>query len=177
MHMVADAGLLDVNGTLIAEVIAFIVMVLILARWVYPRIVRVATEREDRIEAGLRAAQEAEQRLQQVQDEVRRTLDEAKGQARDVLSRAHSDASVEAEDVLRRAREQADGLIERARTEIGAERDRAIQDLRAEVSALVIDATAKLVGETLDAKKHERLIDESLNRMGGGGAAAASSRH
>lgn len=172
--MVADAGLLDVNGTLIAEVIAFIAMVLILARYVYPRITRVATEREGKIEAGLRAAQEAEQRLQQVQEEVRKTLDEAKAQARDVLARSHSDAAVEAQEVLQRARDDAEAQIERARVDIGAERDRAIQELRGEVSTLVVEATAKLVGETLDTQKHQKLIDDALTRVGDAGPAASS---
>lgn len=170
--MVAAGGLLDVNGTLIAEAIAFILMVLILAKWVYPRVIRLATEREQRIEAGLRAAQAAEQRLQEAQEEVRRTLDDARGQAREILNRANSNASGEAQAVLQQAREQAEQQIERARGEIGQERDRAIQELRTEVSQLVIDATAKLVGETLDAQKHARLIDQALDRVGDGGAPA-----
>lgn len=173
MRMVAAGGLLDVNGTLIAEAIAFLLMVLILARWVYPRVIQIATAREERIAAGLRAAQEAEQRLQQVQEEVRKTLDEARGQAREILNRANSDASVEAQGVLQQAREQAEAQIERARAEIGSERDRAIQDLRSEVSTLVIAATSKLVGETLDAPKHERLIDEALKGVGGNGSSGA----
>lgn len=172
--VLADSGLLTFNGTFFAELIAFILMIVILGRYAYPRIMRAALDRERRIEAGLRAAQESEQRLQQVQEEVRKTLDEARGQAREILNRANSDASSEAQGVLQRAREQAEAQIERARTEIGAERDRAIQDLRTEVSQLVIDATAKLVGETLDAQKHARLIDEALERVGDGGGPASA---
>lgn len=172
--MLADAGLLDFNGTFVAELIAFILMIVILGRYAYPRIMRAALDRERRIEAGLRAAQESEQRLQQVQVEVRKTLDEARAQARDILNRAHGDASTEAQGVLQQAREQAEGQIERARAEIGAERDRAIQELRAEVSALVIEATAKLVGETLDAQKHTRLIDQALERVGDGGTSSGA---
>ena len=172
--MVADAGLLDFNGTFVAELIAFILMILILGKYAYPRIIAAATAREDRIEAGLRAAQESERRLQEVQEDVRKTLDEAKAQAREILSRAHADASGEADDVLQRARADAEAQIERARTEIGAEKDRAIQDLRTEVSALVIQATTQLIGESLDDQKHRRLIDDALNRMGDGGASASS---
>ena len=171
--MVADAGLLDFNGTFIAELIAFILMILILGKYAYPRIMAAANAREARIEAGLRAAQEAEQRLQQVQDEVRKTLDEAKAQAREVLSRAHGDATVEAQEVLQRARDDAEAQIERARVEIGAERDKAIQDLRAEVSSLIIETSSKVVGESLDPQKHTRLINEGLNRVGGDGSASA----
>ena len=170
--MIADAGLLDFNGTFIAELIAFILMIVILGRYAYPRIMAAANAREARIEAGLRAAQEAEARLQQVQAEVRSTLDEARAQAREVLSRAHGDATVEAQEVLQRARDDAEAQIERARVEIGAERDKAIQDLRSEVSSLIIETSSKVVGESLDPQKHSRLINEALNRVGGDAAAS-----
>jgi F-type H+-transporting ATPase subunit b len=166
VFVASTSGLLDVNGTLIAEVIAFILMVLILAKWVYPPIMRLASERESKIEEGLRAAQEAEERLAKVQVQVEKTLEEARAQAREILNHSHGEATAEAREVLAKARADAEALIDRARTEIGGERDRAIQDLRAEVSSLVIAATQRLLGETIDAKAHQRLIDEALTKVG-----------
>jgi F-type H+-transporting ATPase subunit b len=164
--VVADAGLLTPNGTFFAELIAFILMILVLGRWVYPRIIKAATEREGKIEAGLRAAQEAEERLSKVQAQVEQTLEEARAQARDILNRSHGEATAEATEVIAKARTDAEALIERARGEIGGERDRAIQDLRAEVSSLVVAATQRLLGETIDAKAHQRLIDNALTKVG-----------
>jgi F-type H+-transporting ATPase subunit b len=169
-HLVADAGLLDINGTLIAEVIGFIVMVLILARYVYPPVIRIATEREKKIEAGVKAAEQAEQKLAAVQEQVAKTLEEARDQAREIISRAHRDAGVEAEEVRARARRDAEALLQRAQAEIGGERDRAIQELRAEFADLVVEATSKLLGQTIDRTAHQRLIDESLAKVGEGAA-------
>ena len=86
--MLADAGLLTPNGTFFAELIAFIVMILILGKYAYPRIIKAATERDAKIEAGLRAAQESEERLAKVQGQVEQTLEEARTQAREFLNRA-----------------------------------------------------------------------------------------
>ncbi len=160
------SGLLTPNGTFFAELIAFILMILILGKWAYPAIIKAATERENKIEAGLKAAAEAEQRLASVQAQVEATLEEARTQAREIINRSHGEASGEAQEVLAKARTDADALIERARTEIGGERDRAIQDLRNEVSNLVVAATQRLLGETIDAKAHQRLIDEALTKVG-----------
>jgi F-type H+-transporting ATPase subunit b len=165
-HVVVDAGLLDVNGTLIAEVIAFLLMILILARWVYPPIMRAATEREKKIEAGVRAATEAEQRLKEVQEQVKATLDEARAQAREIVGRAHKDAVVEAQDVLAKAKRDAEAIIEKARIDIGAERDRALQDLRSQVANLVVEATSKVLAESIDPKAHQRLIADALAKVG-----------
>jgi len=167
-NLVADAGLLDVNGTLIAEIIAFILLVLILARWVYPPINRIATEREQKVAAGVRAAEEAERRLAAVQEQVAQVLDEARNQAREIIARSHREATVEAEEVRNRARRDAEALIERAQAEIGAERDRAIQDLRSQVGTLVVEAASRIIGETIDVGSHRRLIEESLSKVGDG---------
>jgi F-type H+-transporting ATPase subunit b len=167
------AGLLTPNGTFFAELIAFILMILILGKWAYPAIIKAATEREEKIEAGLKAAAESEQRLANVQVQVEKTLEEARAQARDILARSHGEASAEAAEVIAKGRTDAEGLIDRARTEISAERDRAIQDLRAEVSTLVVAATQEVLGRVIDAKDHQRLIDDALTKVGDGAASKA----
>ena len=171
--LVADAGLLTPNGTFFAELIAFILMILILGKYAYPRIIKAATEREDKIEAGLRAAAESEQRLASVQAQVEQTLEEARTQARDIITRSHGEATADAAEVIAKAHTDAEGLIERARTEISAERDRAIQDLRAEVSSLVVTATQEVLGRVIDVKDHQRLIDDALTKVGDNAASKA----
>lgn len=159
---VADAGLLDLNGTLVAEIITFLVMLAILAKYAYPPIIRAAEARQSQIEEGLKAAAEAEKRLRDVQHDVESTLAEARGQAREVITRAHQEATAEADDVRNRARKEAEAQVVRAREEIGAERDRAVQEVRAQLSALVVDAAGRVLGQAIDANTHRKLIDESL---------------
>ncbi len=161
----ADASLLEINTTFVVEIIAFVVMLAVLARWVYPRIIAAAEERQNKIEAGVRAAEEAERRLASVQEQVEQTLNEAREQAREIIARAHRDAVVEAEDVRVRARGEAEALLQRAAAEIGAERDRAINELRNEVSTLVVTVAGRVIGEALDPKAHQRLIDDALAKV------------
>jgi F-type H+-transporting ATPase subunit b len=158
----ADAGLLDLNGTLVAELLAFLLMLYILARYAYPPIVRAAEARQKVIEEGLRAAEEAEKRLRSVQAEVEATLAEARAQAREVIARAHQEAAAEAEEVRVRGRRDAEAQIVRAREEIAAERDRALQEVRAQLSELVVEASSRVLGQVIDARAHQRLIDEAL---------------
>lgn len=164
-----SSGLLALNGTLIAELIAFGIMVLILARYAYPPIMRAAEARQKQIEDGVKAAQEAERRLQEVQREVEKTLAEARGQAREMINRAHQEAAAEAEELRNRGRQDAEAQVEKARGDIQAEKDRAVQELRAQVSALVVDAAGKVLGAAIDEKAHARLIEESLRQVSPGG--------
>jgi F-type H+-transporting ATPase subunit b len=158
----ADAGLLDLNGTLIAELFAFLIMLYVLARYAYPPIIRAAEKRQDQIEEGLRAAAEAEQRLRAVQTEVEQTMAEARTQAREVITRAHQEATAEADELRQRGRRDAENQVARARADIEAERDRAVQEVRAQLGALVVEAAARVIGESIDERTHKKLIDESL---------------
>jgi F-type H+-transporting ATPase subunit b len=162
------SGLLDLNGTLVAELIAFVIMVAILAKYAYPPIMRAAEARQKQIEDGVRAAQEAERRLKEVQKDVEQTLAEARAQARETLNRAHQEAAAEAEELRDRGRKDAEAQVEKARGDIQAEKDRAIQELRAQVSALVVDAAGKVLGAAIDEKSHARLIEESLRQVSPG---------
>jgi F-type H+-transporting ATPase subunit b len=166
--LAAPSGLLDLNATLLAELIAFLIMLFVLARWAYPPIMRAAEARQGQIEEGLRAAQEAEKRLQAVQEEVEKTLAEARAQAREMINRSHQESAAEAEELRERGRRDAQAQVEKARSDIRAERDRAVQELRAQVGALVVDAAGKVLGETIDARAHARLIEDSLRRVSSG---------
>jgi F-type H+-transporting ATPase subunit b len=163
--LAADAGLLTVNGTLIAEIIVFLVMLGIMAKWVYPPVMRLAEQREKTIEAALRQAQEAETRLTEVRGEVERMLEDARAQAREVLARAHRDATAEAEEVRTKARRDAEAFLARAQNDIIAERDRALRELRSQIGTLVVAAAGKVIGDAIDAKAHEKLIERSLEAV------------
>src|SRR2546423_7537149 len=84
----ADAGLLDLSLSFVIEVIAFIAMILILGRWVYPRVMAAAEMRQrqiaEQMEAADRARQDAEERLHAVED----TLRQARGQAAEIIEGA-----------------------------------------------------------------------------------------
>jgi F-type H+-transporting ATPase subunit b len=158
----SPAGLLTLNGTLLFEIVAFLVVLAILWRWVYPPVMRVAERRERAVAAGLQKAQEAERRLSEVRGEVETILDGARVQVREVLGRAHREASADVDAVREKARREADAEAARARQGIAAELDRALRGIRAQEAALVAAAADKVLGETLDPQAHRGLIERSL---------------
>jgi F-type H+-transporting ATPase subunit b len=160
-----NAGLLSVNATLIAEAVAFLLMVGVLWRWVYPIVIRMAEQRERAIEAGLQQAQEAEKRLADVRVEVEKLLDQARVQAREISDRAHREAAAEADELRSKARREAKILSDQARVDIISERDRALRELRTQVGALVVAAAARVLGDAMDAEAQHKLIEHSLQSL------------
>ena len=162
----AEAGLLEINATFWIEFVAFVVMLLLLGRYVYPRIIAAAEERQRAVAAELEAAersrQEAEERLKQAQAQ----LDEARGSAQEIIAGANRSAEQLRQELKQKAEEDAKRQIERARQEIDAERQKALDSVRQEVATLVVEATQRVVGETLDAQKHRKLIDRAIDEVG-----------
>lgn len=166
--MVADASLLEINATFVVELIAFVAMLLILGRWVYPRIMAAAESRQNQIAQALEDAERSRKAAAQSLDDVHREVEEARAQAREIIDRAHKAAVAETEELVRKSRQDARAQADRARTEIATERDKAIQEIRAEVGTLVVAAAGKVLGEAIDKRTHTRLIEESLAQVSPG---------
>lgn len=166
--VVADAGILGANMTLVVQVIIFLVTAWLLWKLVWGRVVKTLEDRQKTIESGLRAAEESEKRLAQVTTEVQRILDDARSQAREIMTRAHQEATADADEVRNRGRRDAEAEVQKALSDIAAERDRAVQEIRNEMAALIVEAAGRIIGESIDAKVHQRLIEESLEKVTAG---------
>jgi len=157
-----DAGLLDINGTLIAEIIAFLLMLGVLAKWVYPPIIKAAEARQNQIKLQLEQAEiarkEADQRAQAAQEEIQKARIQA-GQIIEQANRAAERIHQEAQD---KAKEEARRIVEAASRDIDAERQRAIQEIRVQMADIVTGAVRRIVGESLDGARHRQLIDAAI---------------
>jgi F-type H+-transporting ATPase subunit b len=157
-----DAGLLTLNGTLIAELLIFLVMLGVLYRFAWGPLLRILNERRDRIQQGVEATERAKRELEEAERERQAKLDEARHEAQAMLDRIAKQAEDLRKELEAKAREQAEGLIAKARAEIQQERQKAVQDLRLQVADLAVLAAGRIIGESLDAKKHRELIERAI---------------
>lgn len=162
------AGVIEINGTVIVELITFLIMMAVLARYVYPEIVKVAEARQraiaDQLHESEKAREEAEARLKEAETK----LADARKTAQQVIDAANKSGEQLRTDLRTKAEEEAKRIAESARKEIEVERDRAVQTVRDEVASLVVSATEKVIGETLDEQKHKKLIDKAIEEAAGG---------
>lgn len=162
------AGVIDINGTVIVELLTFLLMLAVLARYVYPEIVKLAEARQRAIAQQLHDAEqtrtEAEARLQQAQAR----LDDARKTAQQVIDAAGKSAEQLRQDLKEKAEEESKRIAEAARNEIQAEREKAILSVRSEVAGMVVIATEKVIGESLDDRKHRQLIERAIKEVAGG---------
>jgi F-type H+-transporting ATPase subunit b len=162
LFLAGTAGVIDINGTVIVELITFLVMMAVLARWVYPRIVELAEARQRLIAEQLTEAEKSRADAEARLKEAEAQLTEARKTAQSVIEGATKSGEQLRQELKQKADEEAKRITEAARKEIEAERERAIQAVRNEVASLVVAATEKVIGETLDERKHKELIDRAI---------------
>lgn len=162
------AGVIEINGTVIVEILTFLLMLAILARYVYPRIVDVAEARQRAIAEQLREAERAKAEAEAVLKDAQAKVEDARRTAQGVIDGASKSGEQLRQELRQKADEESRRTIESARKEIEAERDQAVRSARTEVASLVLAATEKVVGETLDEPKHRQLIERAIQEVAGG---------
>jgi F-type H+-transporting ATPase subunit b len=162
MFLAGVAGVIEINGTVIVELVTFLIMLAILARYVYPEVVKVAEARQRAIADQLKEAEQARTEAEQRLKEAEAKLTDARKTAQGVIDAATKSGEQVRQELKQKAEEESKRTVEAARKEIEAERERAIQSVRSEVANLVVAATEKVIGETLDDAKHLELIDRAI---------------
>ncbi len=147
---------------IIVAALNFALLLVILYVLAFKPIAKMLDDRRNRIETGLRDAEQARKDREQAQAEHVIVLAEARREANDILNRAQKIAQESREADIAATREELERLRQRAADDIGAEKQRAMADLRAEVANLALEAAAKVVGESMDDARQRRLVEEFL---------------
>ena len=162
------AGVIEINGTVIVELLTFLLMLAVLARYVYPEVVKVAESRQRAIAEQLRLAEQAKTDAEARLKEAQAQLEDARKTAQQVVDSANRSGEQTRQDLRQKAEEEASRIAESARKDIEVERERALQSARDELAGLVVVATEKVIGETLDEPRHRKLIERAIQEVASG---------
>ncbi|MGD0765581.1 MAG: F0F1 ATP synthase subunit B [Dehalococcoidia bacterium] len=156
-------GSLGINlPGLLAQLIGFAILLIVLRMVAFKPVMKMMDERSARIREGLEAAEKMKDQAAQADVTVQKRLEEARQEGQSLIGQSQQIASRMQEEARQQARVEGDALLTRARNEIALERDEAIAQIRREFADLTITAAEKVIGQSLDKKAHERLIEEVL---------------
>ena len=148
----------------------FIVFFALIWAFALKPVSKLLAERKDRIEQGLKDAEQARRDRESAEAERVATLGEARREANEILVRAQKVSQETRDADIAATREELERLRVRAAADIEAEKVRAIADVRAEVADLALLAASKVVGETMSDERQRRLVEEFLKSSGVGGS-------
>ena len=146
--------------------ILFVLVFGTMAKVFLPRIQQILTQRTEMIEGGLARSEEAQAEANQLLEQYRQQLAEARHEA----ARLREEAREQGAQIIAEMREQAQAearrVTESAQAQIEAERQQALTSLRAEVGTLATELASRIVGESLaDEARQSRMVDRFLSEL------------
>ena len=153
---------------IIVGLISFFLLYWLLRKYAFPQFEQVYAERKDKIEGGLKRAEE----VQQQADELKRQYEEQLAGLRAEAARIRDDARAEGQQIkaeLRaQAEEEATRIRQRAEEQIVAQRDQVVRQLRGEIGGLSVQLAQRIIGASLaDDARRSATIDAFLAEVDG----------
>lgn len=158
----ASSNFLVPNATFIVELVAFLLVLGALAKWVLPVINKSMEERQATIRQALADAEEARRRAAEAESQYKSMLNEARSQARAVVEEAERIGEELRAEKRQQAEEEYQRIVSRAREDIEAQARRAAEELRRGAADLAILVVEKVLADGLDAQAHRALIDRTI---------------
>jgi F-type H+-transporting ATPase subunit b len=149
---------MNINFTLIAQAIAFAVLIWFTVKFVWPPLLKAIEARQKEIADGLAAAADGRSALEVAAKKSEVTLTEAKQKASEIIAQAEKRGTQIIEEAKGNAKVEGDRIIAGAKAEIDQEVNRAKEGLRAQVSTLAIAGAEKILRKEIDANAHSELL-------------------
>lgn len=150
---------------LVVQMIAFLILLWVLTKFVYPVLSGMLEKREATIREGIEAAQDAEKKADEAKAEVAATLENARKQATKIMASAKNEAASVLEAASVTANERTERMIAKANNDIERQVESARKALRDETVGLVALATEKVVGATVTEKVDHKVIENALKNV------------
>ena len=146
------------TNELVWGTIAFLLLLFLMYRTVFPSINKAYKDRRANIEGKLEQAEREREEAEQLLEHYRRRLRDAEDETQRILEEARSNAERVRRDLLAKAETDAGRELDRAR--------QAIRQLRNEVGTLAVELATRVVGDSLDRERQLRLVDEYIDELG-----------
>lgn len=156
--------------------LAFVIVLVFMIWKVLPRFTAALDARADAIVGGLKRAEEAQAGAQQALEQYNAQLSEARAAAAGIRDQAREDAKRIRAELVEQAQADAARIVTSAQAQIEAERQSALVSLRAEVGAIAIDLASGVIGESLNDKRSNDIVDRFLADLEASEAAAAKAK-
>ncbi|MTV26952.1 F0F1 ATP synthase subunit B [Nitriliruptoraceae bacterium ZYF776] len=163
----ADEGivLLPDMAELIWGAVGFLLLLGLLAKFVFPKVNQILTERGELIQGRIEEAEAKLNEAETTKAEYEAGIADARGEANRIIEDAKTTAESLRRDIVAKAEDEAALVLEKARADAATERDRLLQDLRTQVGTLSVELASRIVERELDATTHQALVDEYIQNL------------
>ena len=161
-----SGDLLTPNGGLMFwTFVVFIILLVILGRFVFPKITAAVEAREKALEDAIEGAKRDRDEAARILAEQQRQIEAARQEAQKIIVEGRQVGEKVRAQMIEETHQQQQQILERARREIESEKDRAIADLRREAIELAIAGASKVIEKNLDDQSNRKIVESFLSSI------------
>ncbi|HET7230188.1 MAG TPA: F0F1 ATP synthase subunit B [Longimicrobium sp.] len=162
-----QGGLLSLSGGLMFwTIVIFLVVLAVLSKAAYPKILGAVEAREKHIAELTESAERDRAEAAALLEEHRKLVDDTRGQVQKALAEATSTAEARRAEIMAQAQRERDELLARGRSEIAVERAGTMEAVRRDAVEVAMRAAERLVRKNLDSDDNRRLVQDYLAQLG-----------
>ncbi len=150
------------TGLLFWQVVVFLGLVLLLAKFAWKPILSSLQQREESIQNALDQAEKAKMEMASLKSDNEKLLKETREERDKILRDARSASNRIQEEAQATAKKTADKIIEDAKAVINTEKQAALRDVKAQVAQFSLEIAEKLIKRNLSDDKSQKELTETL---------------
>jgi F-type H+-transporting ATPase subunit b len=154
---------IGINGwNLVAQLVAFVIFILLFWRFALKPIVTALDRRTERIRESYAAADAMRAELQATEARNEQLLQQARQEAQQIVANARQAGEASLARARDEASKQADDYLGRAQETLRQETNQARQQLRQEIADLAVTAATRIVRREIDPAAQSQIIRDTL---------------
>jgi F-type H+-transporting ATPase subunit b len=153
---------MEINATLIGQLITFAILVGFTMKYVWPPIIKAINEREKKIAVGLELTERSKRELEMAEHKALNIIREAKQEALRVVEHAHKRSAQLVEESKQIAREEGQHILRQAQEEIVREANQTKEVLRKQLAVLAVAGAEKIIKQHIDLASQTALLNEFM---------------
>lgn len=152
-------------GEVILGLVSFGILFFLLWKFAVPRFEAAYKDRTEKIEGGIKRAEQAQAEAERALEEYRAQLADARAESARIRDDARLEAEQIKEELRTQAQEEASRIVAAGQAQLEAQRAQIVAELRAELGRQAVELASRVVGESLedDARRRgtvDRFLDE-----------------
>lgn len=149
---------MNINATLIAQIIVFFGLVWFTMKYVWPPIAKALDERADKIAEGLAAAERGKSDFEQAEKKVAELLTQGRNQVAEMVANAEKRAAQIVEEAKYQAHSEAARIAAQAKADVEQETNRAREALREQVALLAVKGAESILRREVNESQHAQML-------------------
>lgn len=159
-------GAFNINvKSFLFQLATFVIVLLVLRKWVFPKLMATIEARRKTLEESLVKAKETEEALTRAGEEAGQIIKTAREQA----DKALADANTQAKEIIAKAEAAADTqakrLIDEAKVRLSHEHLKLQEQLKGELTDMVIMSTEKVLRQKINEQEDRRLVEAAVKEL------------